>query len=212
MGDCFSASLAYIFGRHFPLKGSNKNIQVTRISLKSMCIADSNRPLVIVYCLSIASLVPTFSDTVLVRGEQLAMPMHLSSHEVAELDRMLRAKTAPHDALKKLQVARCKDQIEGPSKSAVNAFFAGKSYARSKPEQRGRKAKAPPCILRVANKERLTLLKYAKNSSPLLHHPRPRPPEELFDPTQVPIQCPYSALTVPIQCPLGKHAVPIHFL
>ena len=92
------------------------------------------------------------------------MPMHLSKREVQVLDGMLRAKAEPKDALKKLQLARCKDRTKGPSKSAVYAFWSGKSYVRNKAERRGRKTKVPPGIVRIANAERLKLLKGAKNS------------------------------------------------
>ena len=70
------------------------------------------------------------------------MPMHLSKREVQVLDGMLRAKAEPKDALKKLQLARCKDRTKGPSKSAVYAFWSGKSYVRNKAERRGRKTKS----------------------------------------------------------------------
>ena len=92
------------------------------------------------------------------------MPMHLSKREVQVLDGMLRAKAEPKDALKKLQLARCKDRTKGPSKSAVYAFWSGKSYVRNKAERRGRKTKVPPGIVRIANAERLKLLEGAKNN------------------------------------------------
>ena len=84
--------------------------------------------------------------------------------EVEVLDAMLRAKATPQAALKKLQLGRCKDRTQGPSQSAVYAFWSGKSYARNKPARRGRKSKVPPGIARIANAERVKLLKNAKNT------------------------------------------------
>ena len=81
--------------------------------------------------------------------------------EVEVLDAMLRKKAARQAAIKKLQLARSKDRNKGPSESAVYAFWSGKSWARNKPERRGRKSKVPRHIVRIANAERIKLLKDA---------------------------------------------------
>ena len=83
--------------------------------------------------------------------------------EVEVLDAMLRKKSTPQAAIKKLQRGRSKDRSKGPSESAVYAFWSGKSYARNNEERRGRKSKVPPRIVRVANAERVKLLKSANN-------------------------------------------------
>ena len=84
--------------------------------------------------------------------------------EVELLDAMLRKRATPQAAIKSLQLARSKDRRKGPSESAVYAFWSGKSYARNKAERRGRKTRVPPSIVRVANTERVKLLKNAQNS------------------------------------------------
>ena len=91
------------------------------------------------------------------------MPQHLSPLEVSFLDRVVRFKAKPQAAWKDLQLKRRKARKKGPSRSAVYTLWSGKTYERNKPERRGRKVRAPPGILRIANQERLRLLKEAKN-------------------------------------------------
>ena len=91
------------------------------------------------------------------------MPRHFSSRKVAQLDQMLKAKVKPPDIVKKLQPGRCKERSQGPSVTAVYRFMGGGMYLRNKPEKRGRKRRVPQGIARLANAERLKLLKVAKN-------------------------------------------------
>ena len=90
------------------------------------------------------------------------MPRHVSLRDWAQLGQMLRSRVKPDAALKKLQLARCKKRTKGPSKSGVYAFWKGKTYSRGAAERRGRKPKAPPGIARIADKERLSLIKDAE--------------------------------------------------
>ena len=67
----------------------------------------------------------------------------MSTVEVATMDRMQKTGRPPQAILAKLQSARAKRGVNGPSQTAVYRFLNGSSYARGQEERRGRKASIP---------------------------------------------------------------------
>jgi hypothetical protein len=59
---------------------------------------------------------------------------HMSSEEVARMDRMLKRHMSPNDILDKLRSARAKKGESGPSKDGVYRFINGDTYHRGREE------------------------------------------------------------------------------
>ena len=81
----------------------------------------------------------------------------MSTVEVATMDRMQKTGRPPQAILAKLQSARAKRGVNGPSQTAVYRFLKGSSYAR------GRKASIPDGLAHVAFIQRRRLIMAAKN-------------------------------------------------
>ena len=87
----------------------------------------------------------------------------MSTVEVATMDRMQKTGRPPQAILAKLQSARAKRGVNGPSQTAVYRFLNGSSYARGQEERRGRQASILDGLAHVAFIQRRRLIMAAKN-------------------------------------------------
>ena len=90
------------------------------------------------------------------------MPQHLTLEEQAVVDAVLRRdKGGPMDAVRKINAARAKKNIDAVSKSAVYRLLKGETHTRGRAETRGRKRALDKKDVAQLDKARRRLLKEA---------------------------------------------------
>ena len=87
----------------------------------------------------------------------------LTAAEQTKIRKLSAKQWSGEDIAKKLQKSRSPALDMGPSRSAVQRFINGTTFKPSAPEQRGRKVAVTRQVLAIANKQRLRLIKEAKN-------------------------------------------------
>ena len=88
---------------------------------------------------------------------------HLSTDEISLMDQMQKQGKEPKAIVARIQANRARMELSGPSSSTVYKFLAGQTHNRGRSETRGRDSKMPEGLVRVANAQRLKLIKEAKN-------------------------------------------------
>ena len=85
----------------------------------------------------------------------------LSQTEAEKIDQLQKGGVEPKKIIKQIQRARSKRGGSGPSPATVYRFLQGKTHKRGRSETRGRAAKLPANLVRVANEVRVKLIKKA---------------------------------------------------
>ena len=79
------------------------------------------------------------------------------------MDTLQKMKWPPKSILVDVQATRKKKGENGPSKATIYRFLNGTTFKRNQQETRGRTARLPHGLVRIANGERLKLIKEAGN-------------------------------------------------